>query len=334
VKHNREKPGTTLRRASTTGTNNSPYMIHIPVDYRGDEPFPLIVYLSGGGGQAFDGALSAGETAMHSGYLLLYAHAGGAMWWDAKVIEQTHAVLLEVLRTYNVDTNRVYLSGFSNGGTGSLELGTRWPDRFAAIASLMGAGLDTPSLTKLPLQNLFDVPVLLLHGDKDQRIPSSASTRTYDELKGTRPRTPPELHILKGVGHDITLNSDDGLTLPFFGHYTRDPFPTTVSAKVFDSRFPRFYWTEVAEAGNGTPEVEAKILPSNLIDIKTHNVKKLRLLLRPELFAANGQVRVRLNGKEQASFELKRDCQLFQTSAEKYADPFLGYTDEVVIDVP
>ena len=47
----------------------------------------------------------------------------------------------------------------------------------------MGAGVDSPSGVHLPLRNLLDVPVLFLHGDQDPRIPSSASVKTYDELR-------------------------------------------------------------------------------------------------------------------------------------------------------
>jgi pimeloyl-ACP methyl ester carboxylesterase len=334
VRHSREKPGTTLRGMTTAGFAGAPYMIHIPLDYRGDRPFPLIVYLSGGGGLAFDAALTAGEAVNHSGYLVLYPHAGGDMWWDRNPTETTLALLLEVLRSYNVDTNRVYLSGFSNGGTGTLELGARWPDRFAAIASLMGAGMDSPSGVHLPLRNLLDVPVLFLHGDQDPRIPSSASVKTYDELRSLKPRVPPELHILKGRAHEVTLASDDGYTLPFFDRFTREPFPQTISARVWDSRFPRQYWIELVGADNAPSEVEAHISSDNLIDITTRNVKKVRLLLRPDLFPSAGPIHIRLNGKDRPGFELIRDCQLFLRTAETYSDPFLAYTDEVVLDVP
>jgi hypothetical protein len=214
-----------------------------------------------------------------------------------------------------------------------LEYGTRWPDRFAAIASLMGAGMDSPSGTKLPMQDLLNVPVLFLHGDKDPRIPSSASYSTYETLRNLKPRVPPELHILKGRVHDVTLNTDDNLTVPFLERFTRDPFPTAVTTKLFDPKYQRQYWLEVAEGDKSVPEIEARILDGNIIDIDTHNVKKLRLLLRPELFHSSGPVHIRLNGKEQPPVELKRDCQLFQRSSESYADPFLAYTDEIVLDV-
>jgi Phospholipase/Carboxylesterase len=334
TQHGREKPGTTLRGMSSPGFAGAPYMIHVPPDYRGDQPFPLIVYLSGGGGLAFDAALTAGDAIKHAGYLVLYPHAGGDLWWERKPTEMTHALLLEVLRSYNVDTNRVYLAGFSNGGTGAIEFGARWPDRFAAIASLMGAGLDSPSGVKLPMRNLLDVPVLFLHGDQDPRIPSSASVKTYDELRMLKPRVAPELHILKGRGHEVTLASDDGFTLPFFERFTRDPFPQNVSAKIWDTRFSRQYWIEVVEGDIAPSEVEARITADNLIDLKTRNVKKLRMLLRPELFHSTAPVHVRLNGQDQPSLEPKLDCQLFLRTADAYADPFLAYTDEVVLDVP
>jgi len=157
---------------------------------------------------------------------------------------------------------------------------------------------------------------------------------TYDELRSLKPRVPPELHILQGRPHDVTLASDDGYTFPFFERFTRDPYPRNVSVTIFDPRFPRQYWMEVAEGDNAPWELEGHITDGNVLDIKTRNVKKLRLLLRPELFPAAGPVHIRLNGKDQPPLALKRDCQLFVRSAATYADPFLAYTDEVVLDVP
>jgi pimeloyl-ACP methyl ester carboxylesterase len=334
VSHTREKFGTGLRGMTTAAFPGAPFIMHVPLDYRGDQPFPLIVYLSGGGGLAYDGAANLGETLAHAGYLVLIPHASGNLWWEQKPTETVYALLLEILRSYNVDTNRVYLVGFSNGGTAALEFGTRWPDRFAAIASLMGAGLDTPSGTKLPLQNLLDVPVLFLHGDKDTRIPATSSYAAESALRSLKPRVSPEMHILKGRGHDIRLSDDGDFTLPFLQRFSRYPFPSAVVAKFFDPRYTRQYWIEVLDAGKGIPEVEARILGGNVIVIETQHVKRLRLLLRPELFPTSGPIRVRLNGKELPPFELKLDCQIFQGSAQTYADPFLAYTDEVVFDVP
>ena len=46
----------------------------------------------------------------------------------------------DVKRAYNVDEDRVYLTGLSMGGGGTWHLGLRYPDLFAAIAPVCAVG--------------------------------------------------------------------------------------------------------------------------------------------------------------------------------------------------
>ncbi len=48
--HGPEKTGTSLRFMRNDKYRNEFYVLHVPVDYRGDRPLPLLVYLSGGAG--------------------------------------------------------------------------------------------------------------------------------------------------------------------------------------------------------------------------------------------------------------------------------------------
>ena len=94
-----------------------PYLLRVPLTYREDRPAPLLVYLSGGAGYAIDGVNSAEDVIADTDYLVLYPQAAD-YWWKPEVARRFDAALNDVLRRYNVDRDRIYLTGFSNGGTG------------------------------------------------------------------------------------------------------------------------------------------------------------------------------------------------------------------------
>ena len=130
-------PGTTLRFMRAERFRGRPTSCHVPDDYRGDEPFPLVVLLGGGPGRAVPTAQTARSSLEPLGVLALFPQAHG-MWWEDEPGAAVEALLKEALAELNVDTDRVTLTGFSNGGTGSVLYASRMPHRFAAVASLMG----------------------------------------------------------------------------------------------------------------------------------------------------------------------------------------------------
>jgi predicted esterase len=124
-----------------------------------------------------------------------------------------------VLEQLNVDRGRVYLIGFSNGGTGALYYATLWPERFSAVAALMGGAACMDELRPLTMNKLAGLPVLLVHGDRDSIIPHECSESAFKDLRKVSPGS--ELHILKGRGHDIVLGNDDELTMSFLEKHSR-----------------------------------------------------------------------------------------------------------------
>ncbi|HEX4486031.1 MAG TPA: prolyl oligopeptidase family serine peptidase [Terriglobales bacterium] len=206
-----ERLGTSFR---VSQRQRLPYILHVPKDYRGDRPFPLIIYLSGGAGLAIDAANSSEDVIAPTGYLALYPQAGD-MWWNDDIRDKFASLFDETLDTLNVDRSRIYITGFSNGGTGALYYASLWPKRFAAVVTMMGAGVCMPEVSRR-LSEARDIPTLLLHGDKDPIIPVSCSRDTFNALKKASKNVPPQLKIFPGKGHEITLQSDEGETLKFF----------------------------------------------------------------------------------------------------------------------
>ena len=84
-----------------------------------------------------------------------------------------------VVKQYNVDTARVYLLGNSAGGAGVWHLGQKYPERWTAIAPC--AAPLSPDL--YPFDRIRTLPVLVVHGDSDDRTSFDASRLMVERAK-------------------------------------------------------------------------------------------------------------------------------------------------------
>jgi pimeloyl-ACP methyl ester carboxylesterase len=307
----------------------SAYLLRIPLSYRADRRSPLLVYLSGGAGYAIDGVATAEDVVSQTDYLVLYPQAP-AYWWTPAAARSFDGAFQDVVQRYNVDPDRIYLTGFSNGGTGALHFAALWPQRFAAVVSLMGAGQCNEQV-KAGLPNVKNLPLLFVHGENDPLISPDCSRVTHEALTDLHPAIPPQLKILPGHAHDITLQNDEGLTLAFFKDKVRNPFPRTVDLSEFDAIAARAYWIEILNGTPGKSDLDGRVKPDNTIEVHSHDVKKIRLHLRPELLAKPGDYRVVWNGKKIFSGSLRDYC---SSSAAAGQDPKLDLGDIRDLELP
>ena len=126
-------------------------------------------------------------------------------WWSRPEMTNSLINLVEkVTRTYKVDKSRVYLTGMSMGGYGSIALANKRPDLFAAMISVCG-GADFNNY-----ENLKNLPIWLFHGSEDDVHPASRSEKIYNQLKDINPEI--KLTIYDGIYHnswDITYDNDN-----------------------------------------------------------------------------------------------------------------------------
>jgi predicted peptidase len=86
-------------------------------------------------------------------------------------------LLDDIIRTYRVDRDRVYLTGLSMGGFGTWDLAAAHPEKFAAIAPICGGG--NPQNAK----KLARLPIWVFHGAKDPTVPIERSREMVEALK-------------------------------------------------------------------------------------------------------------------------------------------------------
>ncbi|HEX6222540.1 MAG TPA: alpha/beta hydrolase-fold protein [Acidimicrobiia bacterium] len=157
------------------------YLVWLPDGYGDDRDrrYPMILFLHGSGDEDYDAAwvISVGLPAVLAQdeepddfeFVVVSPQAApGTIWYAREQPEIVDGVLQEVLDTYLVDPDRVYLTGLSMGGYGSWHIATRYPERYAALASVSGSGYQ--QLTLPPPEfacRLAAVPVWGWHGQHD-----------------------------------------------------------------------------------------------------------------------------------------------------------------------
>lgn len=185
------------------------YLIFLPASYKEDSTkrWPLMLFLHGAGERgtnlakvAVHGPPKNVKTNADFPFILISPQCpAGQTWSDEALL----GLLDDVQETYRVDESRVYLTGLSMGGYGTWSLGTRYPDRFAAIAPICGGGNILPVL--LPDTGkqaaIKRLPVWAFHGGKDNVVPLSESEQMVQALKRAG-NTSVQLTVYPEAGHD------------------------------------------------------------------------------------------------------------------------------------
>jgi predicted peptidase len=149
------------------------YLRYVPKDTA--EKLPLFVFMHGAGergnadGSEIDAIAKHGffqqikENNSEFPFIMVAPQCPHNEYWGG-YIESLNKFLDYIIENNNVDTDRIYLSGLSMGGTGTWLWALDAPDRFAAIAPVCGQGINWYSY------KLAELPVHTYHGDIDHII--------------------------------------------------------------------------------------------------------------------------------------------------------------------
>lgn len=179
------------------------YIVYSPVNYDPSRKYPLVFMLHGGSGngEKFYRLSGWNELADKEGIIVVYptsweydVNSNGCgnnlttRWNNYRTVEEVcdpdelrddvqfaSQMLDEICSKYSIDQQRIYMSGFSNGGGMSLRLAVELSDCFAAV-SMMGSSFPIDTLLK-PQSFL---PMHYIVGTADAKI--LAATSFVDSL--------------------------------------------------------------------------------------------------------------------------------------------------------
>jgi len=157
------------------------YALTLPEGYaeKPDVKRPLILYLHPSGGNSIEDL--QGITVVYNKiedfpFVTVSPLAPVDMNWNA-ITDLLDILIDEAIAEYNIDPDRVYMTGWSMGGFGTWETAMQYPEKFAAIIPVCGGG--DPYM----IENIKEIPVWNFHGEFDDSVPIQASHEMVDALK-------------------------------------------------------------------------------------------------------------------------------------------------------
>lgn len=182
------------------GGRDRNFLLYAPNAAKGKQNIPLIIVLHCGGCDASRMlGLGMNRLADRDGYLVVYPNGTarkprkGHLTWNAggippvgyaekKDIDDVgfiRAVIANIKHRYNVDKNRIYVTGVSKGGMLAYRLACEMPDEIAAIAPVAATMEISYDQCKVARR----VPLLHIHGTADRNVPLAGGKDKYSARK-------------------------------------------------------------------------------------------------------------------------------------------------------
>jgi predicted esterase len=255
-----------------------PLLVGVPKSYTPAKSWPLLVTLHGFG----DGPILAPgiETMVQIG-----PYGRGSVWYEGIGERDVFECIEIAKRLFSVDSERVYLCGFSMGGTGTFNLGFKHPDAWAACVPVCGR-CDSLDL----VSNARHLPFWINTGSRDIVIPPESSRAAFDKAK--------QLDFAqwkytehKTMGHDFSINFKD--IEEWLLTQKRATNPSRLSFRTKDIRFNRAYYLEITEIERYGKIAQIDVdIEGQKIYVKSENVSNYTLKLNNALVDATQRVRI------------------------------------------
>ncbi|HZE98750.1 MAG TPA: hypothetical protein VE981_17185 [Planctomycetota bacterium] len=340
------------------------YVLWVPQDYSPDKACRLIVSLHGQSGNGDQFIRNWLADVQRDGQTFLLCPSAGRGGWGASLLGYHHILdsMRDVMATYAIDLDRVFLDGASMGGNGSFQFACFYPDLFAGAAPRSGGpmfryiptgtGKQDKTVTAEGLENLMATPLYWTVGARDPEVPNAwvqIAKAQLDSLKGDF-----TFKEFPDGGHEW-FPQENAAVLAWMDTKRRDAYPVRVGIDTNERAYSRNFWLEISEfAGKELlkrnymdfdkktieertlfPEhshVKAELLrESNEIKISATGAREIRVYLHERMIDLTKPLTLTVNGTR-TKLDVKPSLETLLESARR--DRGLLYTASAKVKVP
>ncbi len=251
-----------LRKTVCADGVERPWVLVVPPSYDPARPTPLLVMLHGGVSRAevvenpLEHVAGNGLVALASarGWMSLVPYGQkDATWWDPVGMANIKSLVRRVKQERNVDDDRVFMGGASDGASAGFLHAMVAPDDYAAVLALIGhmgvGSLDGDLDSYAP--NFFNTPIYAVTNDADALYPTSRMRATIDMGNRAGGRI---FYRERFGGHSTeTIQDEIALAGDFLERHPRNPFPTRIVWESSSAKFGRCRWLAIDLVSTDVP---------------------------------------------------------------------------------
>lgn len=178
------------------------YLVYLPQSYSTNNKLPLILSLHGSGerGNNIDDVKKWGIHKIlrendNFPFVVVSPQCPVGEIWEMQ-FNALKDLLDKIENDYNIDDERIYLTGYSLGGYGTWNFAILNPEIFTAIVPISGGAISPQRALRLK-----NIPIWVAHGDSDTVVQFEESKRIVDCLKEHNPNI--IFKVYKGGGHEV-----------------------------------------------------------------------------------------------------------------------------------
>ncbi len=258
----------------------------LPIGHDPGLATPLLISIPGTGEDKDDALSRYAIQANERGWLLAAPSLRkGWNWSDAKpakspsldVQADVMSLLQHMQDSYNIDAQRIYVAGFSVGGGIATTMAAKYPDVFAGVLEYAGPSdyaawyVDRGDIrvelerefsggpvnnfeyrrrsSRALASNLQYVPVRIVHGTADDRVPYAHSQTLYEAMaQFYDPSQHNKELVTHAGGHTDFVPGVSGNDLAFLAQHDNDG-PTPTELHIITDEGKSYYWLSVHKEG-------------------------------------------------------------------------------------
>ena len=315
-----------------------PFVYLIPETYDATQSYPVEFMLHGGVSRP---EWEPGSQWWRRGYdslkkkdriVVVPAAWNAAVWWFDNQADNLPAILRELKQTYNIDDNRVTLSGVSDGGTGAYFFAFKQSTEWASFLPYIGhpgvlRNTQSGPGYKLYFENLMSRPLYIVNGENDPLYPVSSIEPFIKILQEAN--IDHFFRAIEGGGHNTNwLPDEQPMIEQFKFDNPRVPFPSELRWVTDRSdRYNRNLWLRIEElTAEGEPGIMTVRREGNSFTITAESVDAFTLLLSPKQVDFSEEVSVVVNGRPMFIGKVEQDMNTLLDWVVRDRDKTLLYT--------